>query len=191
MTRIVDDLLLLARADAGVAVEHREHVYLEEIVHDVASGVRRLAESRGVRVEVASVVDAPIFADADLVGRCVLNLLDNAIKHAPAGSAVRLGMARNESSCELRVIDTGPGIAADAQPRVFDRFFRGDTTPPIGDERIPPDSDSASPGGAGLGLAIARRIAELHGGRLDLVGSRPGYTEFCLTLPLDPAAGDG
>lgn len=191
MTRIVDDLLLLARADAGVAVEHREHVYLEEIVHDVASGVRRLAESRGVHVEVASVVDAPVFADADLVGRCVLNLLDNAIKHSPAGSAVRLEMARSGNACELRVIDVGPGIPADAQARVFDRFFRGDPTLSAGDPRASPDSEAAGPSGAGLGLAIARRIAELHGGRLDLLGSRPGYTAFCLALPLDPAAGDG
>jgi heavy metal sensor kinase len=191
MTRIVDDLLLLARADAGVAVEHREHVYLEEIVHDVASGVRRLAESRRVRVDVASVVDAPIFADVDLVGRCVLNLLDNAIKHSPAGSAVRMEMARNGNACELRVIDAGPGIPADVQPRVFDRFFRGDTTALAGDQRVSPESDAGTPGGAGLGLAIARRIAELHAGRLDLVESRPGYTEFCLALPLDPASGEG
>ena len=191
MTRIVDDLLLLARADAGVAVEHREHVYLEEIVHDVASGIRRLAESRGVRVEVASVVDAPVFTDADLVGRCVLNLLDNAIKHSPAGGVVRLEMARNGNECRLRVIDAGTGIPADAQPRVFDRFFRGDTTPSAGDQRVSLESDAAAVGGAGLGLAIARRIAELHGGRLELVESRPGHTEFRLTLPLDPVAGDG
>lgn len=191
MTRIVDDLLLLARADAGVAVEHREHVYLDEIVHDVASGVRRLAENRGVRVDVTSVVDAPIFADADLVGRCVLNLLDNAIKHSTTGGAVCVEMARNGNSCELRVIDEGPGIPTDIQPRVFDRFFRGDTTPAPGDQRISPESDAGSQGGAGLGLAIARRIAELHGGRLDLVGSRAGHTEFRLALPLDPISSEG
>jgi signal transduction histidine kinase len=191
MTRIVDDLLLLARADAGVAVEHRGHVYLDEIVHDVAIGIRRLAESRGVRVEVTSVVDAPVFADADLVGRCVLNLLDNAIKHSTTGAAVRVEMARNANSCELRVIDEGPGIPADIQPRVFDRFFRGDTTLPASDQRASPESDAGNPGGAGLGLAIARRIAELHGGGLDLVESRPGHTEFRLTLPLDPASDEG
>ena len=190
MTRIVDDLLLLARADAGVAVEHRGHVYLDEIVHDVASGVRRLAESRGVRVEVAPVVDAPVFADADLVGRCVVNLLDNAIKHSTAGSAVRVEMARSGNLCELRVVDEGAGIPVDAQPRVFDRFFRGDMTPTT-DQRAATESEAGSPGGAGLGLAIARRIAELHGGRLDLVESRPRHTVFRLTLPLDPVSGEG
>lgn len=186
MTRIVDDLLLLARADAGVTVEHREHVYLEEVVHDVASGVRRLAESRRVRVELASVVDAPIFADADLVGRLLLNLLDNAIKYSPEGSVVRIEMARRGNTCDVRVTDAGSGIPADVQPRVFERFFRADASPLAGDQRAAGELEPAGASGAGLGLAIARRIAEVHAGRLDLVESRPGRTEFCLTLPLDP-----
>jgi heavy metal sensor kinase len=186
MTRIVDDLLLLARADAGVTVEHREHVYLEEVVHDVAGGVRRLAESRRVRVELASVVDAPIFADADLVGRLLLNLLDNAIKHSPEGSVVRIEMARHGNRCEVRVADAGSGIPADVQPKVFERFFRADASRLAGDQRGAGEPEAAGATGAGLGLAIARRIAEVHGGRLDLVESRPGRTQFCLSLPLDP-----
>ena len=188
MSRIVDDLLLLARADTGVAVEHREHVYLEEIVHDVARGVRLLAESRRVRVEVGAVVDAPVYADADLVGRLLLNLLDNAIKHSPEGGTVRISMARNAGSCDVRVTDEGSGIPSDAQARVFERFFRGDASPSAGDQRATTDGEPIATSGAGLGLAIARRIAELHGGRLDLVSSRPGHTEFRLELPLDPEA---
>jgi two-component system, OmpR family, sensor kinase len=188
MTRIVDDLLLLARADAGVAVEHREHVYLEEIVHDVARDVRLLAESRHVRVEVGSVVDAPIYADADLVGRLVLNLLDNAIKHSPEGSTVRIEMARTATACDVRIVDAGSGIPADVQSRVFERFFRADAARSTGEPRPAGDLDAPAVGGAGLGLAIAGRIAELHAGRLELVESRPGRTEFRLTLPLDPAA---
>ena len=190
MTRIVDDLLLLARADTGVAVEHRGHVYLEEIVHDVAHGVRLLAESRRVRVEVGTVVDAPIYADADLVGRLLLNLLDNAIKHSPSGSTVRIEMARTDGACTVRVIDAGSGIPTDAQSRVFERFFRADDSHAAGDQRAAggTDSDSSATSGSGLGLAIARRIAELHEGRLELVESRPGRTEFLLTLPLDAEA---
>jgi len=188
MTRIVEDLLLLARADTGVAIEHREHVYLEEIVHDVARGVRMLAEGRRVRVEVGTVVDAPIYADADLVGRLLLNLLDNAIKHSPEGSTVRVEMARADGVCSVRVVDAGSGIPADAQSRVFERFFRADDSRSTGDHRASTDSDVSAASGAGLGLAIARRIAELHAGRLELVESRPGHTEFRLTLPLDSAA---
>ncbi len=185
MTRIVDDLLLLARSDTGVAVEHREHIYLEEIVHDVARGVRVLAEGRRVRVEVGAVVDAPIYADADLIGRLLLNLLDNAIKHSPEGSTVLVEMTRADGSCGVRVIDAGSGIPADAQPRVFERFFRADAARSTGDQRASTD-DAPATSGAGLGLAIAQRIAELHAGRLELVASRPGRTEFRLTLPLDP-----
>ena len=190
MSRIVDDLLLLARADTGVAVEHRDHVYLEEIVHDVARGVRLLAESRRVRVEVGTVVDAPIYADADLIGRLLQNLLDNAIKHSPEGSAVRVDMARTNSACTVRVIDAGNGIPADAQPRVFERFFRADDSGSGGDQRgsSGTDSDPSATSGSGLGLAIARRIAELHEGQLELVESRPGRTEFRLTLPLEAEA---
>ncbi len=191
MTRIVDDLLLLARADTGVAVEHREHVYLEEIVHDVARGVRALAESRRVNVEVGTVVDAPVYADADLIGRLLLNLLDNAIKHSPDGGPVRVEMARADGTCRVRVIDAGSGIPADAQSRVFERFFRADAARSPGDQRSSTD-DVPATSGAGLGLAIARRIAELHSGQLELVESRPGRTEFRLTLPIDPdALGDG
>jgi heavy metal sensor kinase len=190
MTRIVDDLLLLARADTGVAIEHREHVYLEEIVHDVARGVRLLAQSRRLRVEVGTVVDAPIYADADLVGRLLLNLLDNAIKHSPDGSTVRVEMARSDGACTVRVIDSGSGIPADAQARVFERFFRADDSTSGADQRAAAatDLDAAATSGSGLGLAIARRIAELHEGRLELVESRPGRTEFRLTLPLDAEA---
>jgi signal transduction histidine kinase len=192
MTRIVDDLLLLARADTGVAVEHRAHVYLEEIVHDVAHGVRLLAESRRVRVDVGTIVDAPIYADADLVGRLLLNLLDNAIKHSPDGSTVRVDMARSDGTCTVRVVDAGSGIPAAAQPRVFERFFRADDSRSggVGEQRASADADGAgsATSGAGLGLAIARRIAELHEGRLELVESRRGRTEFRLTLPLDAEA---
>jgi signal transduction histidine kinase len=138
-------------------------------------------------VEVGSVVDAPIYADADLVGRLLLNLLDNAIKHSPEGSEVRVEMARTDSASSVRVVDAGSGIPAGAQSRVFERFFRADDSRSTGDQRASADSDFSATSGAGLGLAIARRIAELHGGRLELVESRPGRTEFRLTLPLDAA----
>jgi heavy metal sensor kinase len=190
MSRIVDDLLLLARADTGVAVEHRGHVYLEEIVHDVARGVRLLAESRRLRVAVGAVVDAPIYADADLIGRLLQNLLDNAIKHSPEGSTVRIEMARADGASTVRVIDAGGGIPADDQPRVFERFFRADASRSGADQRTAgaADPESSVTSGSGLGLAIARRIAELHDGRLELVESRPGHTEFRLTLPLEAEA---
>jgi heavy metal sensor kinase len=178
LTRIVDDLFLLARADSGNLVARREPVYLEELVHDATRAVRPLADPRSVRVELREVVEAPFEGDADLLGRLLLNLLDNAIKHSPDGAAVEVGMVRRNGHYEIGVIDAGQGIPAEARERIFERFVRLDAA------RARNQQSSTS--GAGLGLAIARRIAEVHGGHLDLVSSRPGRTEFRLTLPAVP-----
>lgn len=185
LTRIVDDLFLLARADAGHLVARHRDIYLDEVVHNATRAVRPIAERRGVRVELLPVVDAPFHGDADLLGRLLLNLLDNAIKFSVGGGTVTVALSRHDDRAqaryEIRVVDDGPGIAPDVQERVFERFFRGD--PARG--RVEPTETS----GAGLGLAIARRIAEAHGGTLQLVASRPGRTEFCLTLPIAGAGG--
>jgi two-component system OmpR family sensor kinase len=180
LTRIVDDLFLLARADAGHLVVQQKPLYLEDVVDDVARGVRHLADRRGVRVALTNVVEAPVVGDADLLGRLLLNLLDNAIKHSPAGSTVEVGMSRRNGECDVAVIDSGPGIPDDARARVFERFFQVDAA------RVRHGDTQTS--GAGLGLAIARRIAEVHGGRVELVESRAGRTEFRFTVPVQSAS---
>ncbi|MCC6773972.1 MAG: HAMP domain-containing protein [Gemmatimonadaceae bacterium] len=179
LTRIVDDLVLLGRADAGHLVARHRDIYLDEVVHNATRAIRPIADRRGVRVELLPVTDAPFHGDADLLGRLLLNLLDNAIKFAVGSGTVSVELVAHGDggtpSYEIRVVDDGPGIPAELQERVFERFFRGD--PARG--RVEPTETS----GAGLGLAISRRIAEAHGGTLALVTSRPGRTEFCLTLP--------
>lgn len=180
LTRIVDDLFLLARTDAGHLVVQQKPLYLEDIVDDVARGVRPLADRRGIRVALTNVVEAPVVGDADLLGRVLLNLLDNAIKHSPDGSTVEVGMTRRNGECDVAVIDSGPGIPEQARGRVFERFFQVDAA------RVRPDATQTS--GAGLGLAIARRIAEVHGGRVELVESRAGRTEFRFTVPVQIAS---
>jgi heavy metal sensor kinase len=174
LTRIVEEIFLLARSDAGQLVMNVTEVHLEELVHDIVRAVRPVAEHRQVQVDLLDVVDAPVRADPDLLGRVLLNLLDNAIKHSPPGGRVEVRMTSGSGSHSLSVIDHGLGIPADYHDRVFERFFRADSA------RSRTESSATS--GAGLGLAIARRIAELHGGRLDLVASREGYTELRLTL---------
>ncbi len=178
LTRIVDDLFLLARADAGHLVVHSQPVYLDEIVDDAVRGVRSVAEARGLRVELNKLVDSPLNGDGDLLGRIVLNLLDNAIKYADAGGVIAVSLDRRNGDYHVAVVDSGPGIPRDAQSHVFDRFFRVDTA-----RSRTESAENGVTSGAGLGLSIARRIAELHGGRLELVESRPGRTEFLLTLP--------
>ena len=174
LARIVDDLFLLARADSGNLAPRREPLYLEELVHDATQSVRQVAEQRGVQVSLARMVEAPFQGDADLLGRILLNLLDNAIKHSPEGGTVEASMVHRTGHYEISIVDGGPGVPPEARERIFERFFRADTAPPGAAESIK--------SGAGLGLAIARRIAEMHGGRVDLVDSRPGRTEFRLTL---------
>ena len=177
LARIVDELFLLARADAGHLVVHREQLYLEDVVDGAVRAVQAVAEQRGVRIELGRLIEAPSLGDADLLGRLLLNLLDNAIKYSPAGAAVAVEMARRDRDCEIRVVDAGPGIPATAREQIFERFFRVDTARSRG--------ENTATSGAGLGLAIARRIAEMHAGRLELAASGPGRTEFLLTLPVD------
>jgi len=130
-----------------------------------------------VQVALGELVEAPFRGDPDLLGRLLLNLLDNAIKYSPEGGTVAVGMRRANGSCEIAVVDGGPGIPAEARERVFERFYRVD--------RSRSRAEQSATSGAGLGLAIARRIAEMHAGRLELAESRPGRTEFRLTLPVE------
>ena len=177
LTRIVDDLFLLARADSGHLATRSEPLYLEDLVHDATRAVRSVASQRSVQVELRDVVEAPFHGDADLLGRLVLNLLDNAIKYSPPEGSVDVSLARCNGHYEIRVTDSGPGIPADAHERVFERFFRVDSA------RSRAENSSTS--GAGLGLSIARRIVEMHAGSITVAESRPGHTEFLVRLPTE------
>ena len=175
LTRIVDDLFLLSRADSGHLAVRAEPLYLEEIVHHATRAVHSVASQRGVEVTLRDAVDAPFVGDADLLGRLLLNLLDNAIKYSPRGASVDVAMAVEDRAYAISVIDAGPGIPIEEHERVFERFVRLDSA------RSRAENSSTS--GAGLGLAIGRRIAGLHGGSLRIAESRPGRTVFTLTLP--------
>ena len=183
--RIVDDLLLLARTDSRAVPARRERVYLEEIAFDALRAVRPLADARQVRVELGEVVEAPVMGDADLLGRLFLNLLDNATKHSPPGSDVCVTIAARNGMFDVSVTDAGPGIPEEDRERIFERFVRLDDA--RADDARADDAraegDPTRPAGAGLGLAIARRIAEAHDGRLEVAESRPGRTTFRVQLP--------
>lgn len=176
MRRLVDDLFLLARADAGELPVRREALYLNDVVSDSARQVRSLAEARGVCVEVATMPEAPTMGDESLLSRVVINLLDNAIKYSPSGTCATVGLDANALEYFVWVEDNGPGIPEDVQPHVFERFVRAD-------QSRARDAETLT-SGAGLGLAIARWIAEAHGGRLELARSGPSGTRFVLRLPV-------
>jgi signal transduction histidine kinase len=181
LSRIVDDIFLLARADAGHLVMRTAPVHLDDVVVDSVRAVQSIATSRGITIALRNPVEAPVHGDADLLGRVLLNLLDNAVKHSSSGSSVDVLMTKSASGVAVSVVDSGPGIPEGSQERVFERFFRVDTARAR--------SETTATSGAGLGLPIARRIAEMHGGRLDLVESRPGRTEFRLSLPAPVGGG--
>lgn len=174
LTRLVNDLFLLARADAGEYPIRRAEMYLEEVVLEEGRAVRSLAAARGVVVECAAPAEAPFRGDEELLRRMLRNLLDNAIKYGPPDSVVWLALEREAGGYGITVRDEGPGIAPEVRERIFERFFRAD--------RARSRSDSDPAGGAGLGLAIARWVAEAHGGSLVLVPAATG-TEFHVWLP--------
>jgi signal transduction histidine kinase len=164
MQQLVDDLLLLARADSSPAADHGRPVDLDRLVEEAAAGLR----AAGAQVDTSGVRPVQVFGHAAGLGRAVGNLLDNAVRHAASRTVVTL-TEQPDRTAVLTVADDGPGIAdADAE-RVFERFVRLDAARSAG-------------GGVGLGLAIARDVAQRHGGSLTLAPSTTG-ARFVVTLP--------
>ncbi len=157
---IVSDLLTLARADAGELPMVRKTVYLDDLGADAIDSIRSLASQHQVAVEIGSFEEAAITGDPVLVRRLLLILLDNAVKFTPVGGTVRLDVTAADGVRAVAITDTGVGIPPEDLSRVFERFFRSDTARQETD-------------GAGLGLAIARWIADRHGATLG-VRSKPG-----------------
>jgi signal transduction histidine kinase len=155
MGRIVNDLLTLARADAGERTTAPERVYIDDIAVDAVSSVRVLAERRGVELDVLQFEESVARADPMLVRQLLVILLDNAVKFTPPGGRVSLSVRPEDGRATVTVADTGVGIAATELPRIFDRFYRGD------DARRRAD-------GAGLGLSIAKWIADAHDAELGI-----------------------
>jgi signal transduction histidine kinase len=171
LSRVTDDLLLLARADAGQRRVAREPLFLDDVVSDAVSGARALAEARGVTLELPRYEETPVMGDTDLLHRLTMILLDNAIHYTPRGRRVVVGVHPEGEHAVLEVADEGEGISAEALPRVFDRFFRA-------------DASRAGAGGAGLGLSIARWIATEHGGTLALDSESGRGARATFRIPL-------
>jgi len=170
---IVGELLTLARADAGERPVARNRLYLDDAVAGAVEAARALAEQKGVAVEVGKFEETPIAGDAALVRQLLLIILDNAIKFTPAAGRVRLDVSAEDGRGEVLVSDTGIGIRPDELPHVFERFYRG--------------ADAAHHAeGAGLGLAIARWIADEHGARIGIVSQPGAGTRVAVTFPLTP-----
>jgi signal transduction histidine kinase len=169
LSRLVDAMFLLSRAEAHGIPLRPEFLNLDDVLAESARALRLLATQRGVTVVTGGDEEVGLTGDDALVRQMVGNLLHNAIRHARQGGHVSATVERSARHVTLRITNDGEGIPVEHQRRIFERFVR------LG------DSD-----GAGLGLPIARWIAEAHGGTVVLEGSEPGSTTFAVTLPLEP-----
>lgn len=181
LSRIVEDMFLLTRGDAGQSVARREALYLDETVAEAVRAIRVLAEEKEIAVTLEPMPEMPFQGDEALLRQLFLNLLDNAVKFSPPGGEVRIQGKIEAESYVFSVTDTGPGIPEAIAPYVFDRFVRGDAART--------NQCSLFGGGAGLGLSIAKRIAELHHGAVTLQKSDLSGSVFSVQFKITPPLG--
>jgi heavy metal sensor kinase len=172
LTRTVDDMLRLARADAGHVVLQSRTFHIDEMLLETVQGAVVLASQKEIEVKVTELAEGSFQGDEDLLRQMVMNLLDNAVKYTPPRGRIEVSLSSQNGSYAIRVSDTGCGIPEAAQSHIFDRFYRVEL--------------ASQTAGAGLGLAIARWIAEIHSGSLELERSTPEGSVFRALLPRPP-----
>lgn len=177
--RLVEQLLDLSRLESGDVPLAREPVWLGPLVSEVVSEIEVSRAGRDVTVDGEVPADLPpVFADRERVHQVLFNLLDNAVRFTPPGGRVLVAATRHNGNCEVRVEDTGSGIAPEHLPRLFERFYRADS------------ARSRDDGGTGIGLAIARSVVEAHGGHIKAESEVGKGSVFTFELPVvAPAAG--
>jgi two-component system sensor histidine kinase KdpD len=170
MATLANNILDMARLDAGGVKLKREWVPLEEIVGGVLTRLRSRLEGRPLRIGLPK--DAPLVKlDAVLIEQVLVNLLENALKYTPAGTAIEISAEFAPAAVTISVVDEGPGIPAGLEERLFDKFFRA--------------APERAQSGVGLGLTICRAIVEAHGGRIRAENRFPHGAAFRFTLPRD------
>lgn len=174
LARMVSDMLLLAKAEHGLLLPSREAIQLQDEVRALVDFYEALADEKAVTV--VCVGEGVVQGDRLMLRRAISNLLSNALRHTPRGGAVTIAIEGSAAAPDLRITNTGPAMASEHLPRVFDRFYRADKA------RAHPESD-----GAGLGLAITRAIVMAHGGQAS-VTSANRETTFVLRFDQTPAA---
>jgi heavy metal sensor kinase len=171
LTRLAEDLLTLARADAGRLPLDQDTLNVSQLLRAVAEQLRPLAESKNISIEVRADDALVAWADEDKLLRVMLNLVDNALKFTPVGGRVMLSASRAAGQVELAVSDTGAGMSAQDLAHIFERFYRAD------------ESHSPGAGGAGLGLAIAHSLVAAQSGTIEVRSALGQGTTFVVKLP--------
>jgi signal transduction histidine kinase len=172
LTKIVDGLTLLTRADAGQMGLARELVHLDELVLEAYGDAQSLARPREIEVKMTACDKLTVRGDRHRLRQLLLNLTDNAVKYNARKGAITLSLLRAGDSAEVTITNTGKGIGPEILPRIFDPFFRGDSS----------HSDEVE--GCGLGLSIARWIAGAHGGTIQINSAPSQLTTATMRLPI-------
>ena len=173
--RLIQDLFELAMFDSGSATPVFEEFSLTELIHDVAQEFRLQADEAQVSLQVDPPEKAVnVYADISLIQRVLENLVGNALRYTPGGGKVSISVRARAGAVGVSVADTGAGISKNALPHIFDRFYR--------------ENREADSGSTGLGLAIAKRILELHGSEIRVTSEEQRGTRFDFDLPLEVRA---
>ncbi|MCH8851315.1 MAG: heavy metal sensor histidine kinase [Planctomycetes bacterium] len=183
LARIADNLLLLARLDAGEAILHRERLRLDKAIEDVVDLYAPYSSDRGIQLVIGQCAQVILNADKERVRQVLSNLIDNAIKYSTAPARIDVSLDQANGVARIAISDTGRGMSADDLPHVFDRFYRADRARPrSGFDRLRRRSGEQ---GVGLGLPICRSIVEAHGGDITIESRQGRGTTVLVSLPVD------
>lgn len=174
LSGLVNDLLFLARSDAGHLEREHTAVNLAEVLEDVRPALLALAEPKAVNCTITSPASVWVTGNTSMLFRLIFNLGENAIKYTPPRGRVEIRLSQQANAARLEVHDTGPGITAEDREQVFERFYRTDS--------------ARTRGGSGLGLALVRSIVLLHNGQIWLDSEVGRGSCFLVVLPLDSEA---
>jgi signal transduction histidine kinase len=172
LTKIVNGLTLLTKADAGQVQLKKERVRLDELVRESYEDAKILAQPHGIKINLPRCEELTVNADRHRLRQLLLNVTDNAIKYNCPNGTVDIELRRNNGTAEIKISNTGPGISAESLPRVFNRFFRGD------------ESHGSTIEGCGLGLSIAQWITHAHGGEIQIISEPKQSTIVTVTFGL-------
>ena len=172
LTRLIEDLQELALAESGHLTLHVQTCNMADLVLKAVTAIQPRADAKGIRIHVGGSEDVAVQADPDRIGQALRNLLVNAVNYTPPGGATKVEIVREKYEVAVNVEDTGPGIADEELAQVFDRFYRVDK------------SRSRATGGVGLGLTIAKRLVEAHGGSIFARSQVGQGSTFTMVLPL-------
>ncbi len=172
LAALVQDIIELSRLQSSEVISHGREFTIDPVIAEAVDRNKLLAEEKGITVSVGGKLAEPLHGDPDLLMTALRNLIDNAIRYSPPNTTVGVGVRQRDGYAQISVTDQGPGISAEDQERIFERFYRVDS------------ARSRQTGGTGLGLSIVKHVLANHGGEVTL-WSQPGQgSTFTLRLPM-------